>query len=299
MKSITPATFDTADLTSNVALSETAWTAGTYTTGTQRQVGIDLYEVAASPNTSDSPTVGAAATPQTWVKIGQVNRWRMFNGAIHQQTVKTGGPMTVTIDYTGIVNAVAALNVAATEAEITITDPIEGVVYNRVVSLIDDSLITDWYGWFFGGIKQYPEFVLTDLPSYSDATITLTLSAGDTGDVACGAFVFGEQREIGVTARSFTLRNRYFSRRERSVWGDFLDVLSRPMAREATFQVLLESDNVSSILDLIGDRRDLPTVYIGADNYRHSVVFGFPDEPEVTPFTNRLSLLNLTILGQT
>lgn len=299
MKSIWPATFSTGDLTSDVPITETAWTAGTYATGVQRYVGIDLYEVTATPNTTDEPTAGAALPTPTWVKIGQINRWRMFNGALYQQTEQAGGPLTVSIDYTGIVNAIAVLNVVATEADVTMTDSVDGVVYNRVVSLIGYDMIVDWYAWFFGAVSEYTEFVLTDLPTYLNANITLTLSAGATGDVSCGGFVIGEQKDLGETLSNFSVRNRYFSRRERSVWGDFLDVLSRPMAREATFSVLLNSSAVSSVLNIIGDRRDVPTVYIGGEDFRHSIVYGFPDEPEASHLTNDYSMINLTILGQT
>ena len=111
MKMIAPASFGTSDLTSSVAITETEWTAGTYETGTLRYVGTDLYEVTADPDTDDEPTAGAAKDPATWVKIGKINRWKMFSGIIAEKTEQTGGPIEVEIEPGSVVNAVALFGV--------------------------------------------------------------------------------------------------------------------------------------------------------------------------------------------
>lgn len=299
MISIAPATIEVADLTSNVAITETAWTAGTYTKGTERYVGIDLYEVVADPSTDDEPTVGAAKDTPTWIKIGQINRWRMFNGALYQPTVQTGGPIEVEIEADGIINAVALLKCDAAEVMVTITDPSEGEVYSKTVQLVDNSGITNWYDWFFAPIKRKTEAVLLDLPAYAGVTVGVTISSGATGDVSCGGLVIGRQTTIGETYLNYTIRNRYFSRRERSVFGDFIDILSRPMAREATFDVFLSTPLIAGAMKSIDDRRDLPTVYVGGEAYDQTIVFGFPDEPEVEQLSAEAAKLKLTILGLT
>ena len=298
MISISPATFATADLTSNVAITETEWIAGTYDLGDQRYVGINLYQVTADPNTTDEPTAGAAKTTPTWVLIGQINRWRMFNNVLHQPTEQTGGPITVEIEVASIVNAIAVLKCSATEATVVITDPNEGEVYRRVVSLVDNSMISDWYAWFFNSIKRRTEFVLTDLPSYAGATISLTLDAGDE-DTACGAFIVGNQSLLGSTLLEYDVRSRFFSRRERSVFGDFLNLIGRPTAREASFDVLMNADAVAGVLTLLESRDVLPTVFIGDEAYEQSIVFGFPDEPEAQQITPLYSKMKLTVLGIT
>lgn len=298
MKIIKPANVLPANLTSNVPITETEWTAGTYTLGQQRYVGVDIYEVVAA-STTDEPTAGAALSTPSWILVGQINRWRMFNGALYQQTEQTGGPITVTVDVTERVNAIAVLNCVGVQAVVTMRDPDDNIVYTKTVSLVDNSQITNWYEWFFGGQTRFPDFVLTDLPTYAGATITLELSSGASGDVACGAFVLGDQQEIGKTLLNYTVRNRFFSRRERSVYGAFLDLLKRPTAREGAFQVLMQSRNVPRVLKLLSDREILPTVYIGGENYRQSILFGFPDEPEIEQISSDLSMLSITILGQT
>ncbi|MBM1817157.1 hypothetical protein [Pseudosulfitobacter pseudonitzschiae] len=298
MKNINPELFGTADLTTNVAITETEWTAGTHSLGDQRYVGKDLYEVVADPNTTDEPTAGAVAVPPTWVLVGQINRWRMFNGALHQPTTQTGGPITVTLSSAGIINAVAALKCIATEVTVTVTDATDGEVYSNTISLVDNENILDIYDYFFAPIVLKGEFALFDLPPYAGAEIEITLDAG-TSDTECGALVLGQQAVLGETYLSFSVRDRFFSLRERNAFGDFLDVTSRPVAREATFDVSIESRSAAQVLRLIQDRRDVPTVFVGGEDEEHSIVFGFPDEPEVTQLSKELTRLNLTILGQT
>lgn len=297
MINIRPEPFEVADLTSNVPITETAWVAGTYNQGDKRYVGKDLYEVVAV-STTDEPTVGVGLDPPTWLLIGQINQWRMFNGALYQATTQTGGPISVTLQAAGVVDALAVLKCVAAGAVITVTDATDGMVYNRTVPLVNNDNVLDIYDYFFAPIDSKSEFVLLDLPAYAGAEIAVTLDAG-TNDTACGALVLGQQAILGSTYLYFNLRERFFSNRERTIFGNFLDVPSRPVAREVTFDVLLNSAAVTQVMKAISERRDVPTVFIGSDNYEHSIVFGFPDEPEVEQITPNEARLTLTVLGQT
>ncbi len=296
---ITPAVFGIGDLTSNVSITETEWTAGTHALGDQLYVGVDIYEVTASPDTTDEPTAGAAKSTPTWVLIGQINQWRMFNNVLHQSTQQTGGPITVDIGVATVVNAIAVLKCNAATATVVVTDPVEGEVYRKVVSLIDNSMISDWYAWFFNPIKRNTEFVLIDLPAYAGATISLTLDAGATIDTSCGGFIIGSQTTLGSTELEYDVRSRFFSRRERTIYGDFLNLIGRPAAREASFDVWMNSDRVAGALTLLESRDVLPTVFIGGEEYEQSIVFGFPDEPEAQQITTLYSKMKLTVLGIT
>tara|TARA_R100001369_G_scaffold12255_3_gene26243 strand:+ start:926 stop:1822 length:897 start_codon:yes stop_codon:yes gene_type:complete len=298
MKNIRPETYGIPDLTSNVAITETEWTAGTYTTGTLRYVGINLYEVVADPSTADEPTVGAAKAVPTWILVGQINRWRMFNGALHQPTQQAGGPLSVTLQTKGVVNSVVALKCKALEAVVTVTDALEGEVYSNTVPLVDNDVVLDIYDYFFEPIALKSEFVLIDLPSYPNAEVAVSFDSG-TDDTECGALVLGQQTTYGSTYLNFSLRDRFFSLRERNEFGAFLDTTTRPVAREATFDVFLSSQSVSRILSLVTDVRDIPTVFIGGEDENHSIVFGFPSEPEVDQLTKEHAKLTLTVLGQT
>ena len=174
MKIIPPITITPALLTStNVAITETAWTAGTYATGTRRYVDTDLYEVVASPSTAQSPADGVLANPPTWILVGKINRFKMFDFRIGDATTNSG-TIEVEISPGQIVNAIAAFEVYARTVHVTITDPIDGVVYSKTIKLLDNSEVLDWYSYFFSPIRRETEFILTDLPSYSTAVLSVT-----------------------------------------------------------------------------------------------------------------------------
>ena len=192
MRIITPLPVTPSNLTaSNVAITETAWTAGTYTTGTQRYEGVTLYEVVASPSTTDQPSVGAAKDVPTWKVVGAINRYKMFDNVISSQSTRSG-TIVVTIDPNQVVNAAAFFGLVGNTVNVVMTDPVEGVVYNQTKTLQDNILITDWYAYFFEGIYQLTDAVFTDLPSYLNATITATIDAG-ASSAACGEMVIGRQ----------------------------------------------------------------------------------------------------------
>jgi len=135
MKMILPATVTAATLTeTNVAITETEWTPGTYNTGDQRYVGEDLYEVVADPSTTDEPTEGAAADPPSWLNVGKINRFKMFDGILGNATVQSGGNIDFKVESGLITTGVAFFGLVANSVQVIVTHDTEGEVYNRTVS---------------------------------------------------------------------------------------------------------------------------------------------------------------------
>lgn len=297
MKIIRPAPFGDGDLTSNVAISETEWTAGTYTTGQQRYVGSDLYEVTAVPDTTDEPVAGTENDPPSWIKVGKINRWKMFSGIIAEKTTQEAGPIEVTVDPGGVVNAVAFFGVEASSVSVTVTDPTDGVVYSKTEAMVDNSAVTDWYQYFYAPILRKEEVVFLDLPSYGSATVSAEIDAGGS-DTACGEMVIGLQRNIGVTLLEFTTGLRDFSRKEQNVFGGF-EILERRFSRFAEFDVFVPKVAVSGLLRLLAERRALPTVYIGGENDPETIIYGFYTDQQVLRSAPQYSEMSITIEGLT
>ena len=298
MRMIVPATFDTGDLVSNVSITETEWTAGTYETGTLRYVGSDLYEVTADPSTDDEPTEGAEKEPPSWIKIGKINRWKMFSGIIAEKTEQAGGPIEVEVEPGSVVNAVAFFGVEATSITVEIDDPVEGIVYSRTEPMIDNSGVTDWYGYFLSPILRKEEVVFLDLPSYGSASVKAEIAAGETGDVACGEMVIGAQKRLGSTLLEFTTGLRDFSRKEQNDFGGF-EILQRRFSRYAEFDVFMPKNTVPGLLRALAERRALPTVYIGSEDDPETIFYGYYTDQEVLRVAPGHSELSLTIEGLT
>lgn len=295
MKIVTPQDVTPATLTaSNVAITETLWTAGTYTTGTQRYEGITLYEVIATPSTTDQPSVGAAKAVPTWKVISKINRYKMFDSVISTQTTRAG-TIAVTIDPAEIVNAVAFFGLAGNTVNVTMTDPVSGVVYNQTKNLQDNTLIIDWYSYFFENIYPLTDAVFADLPSYLNATITATIDAG-AGTAACGEMVIGRQSTLGVANFGTSVSIQDYSIKTTDAFGNTV-VEQRAFSKRADYDVTVETNRVATVQKLLADIRTTPTVFIGEDNKPETVVYGFYKSFNIVISTPSISDCSIEVEG--
>jgi hypothetical protein len=291
MKIVPPLAVTTSNLTaSNVAITETAWTAGTYAEGVQRYVGTTLYEVIVHPHTSDSPTVGVAAIPPTWAVVGSINRFKMFDFTIGQKTSRAS-PITVTITPGEVVNTIALFElVNATSIRVQVIDPVAGTVYDQTRTLADYTGITDWYSYFFDPYILAADAVFDDLPAYISAAITVTISG--SGTVEVGELVIGRSREYGSTAINTRLGIEDFSRKERDEFGNF-NIVERRFAKLHGFDVLLANNEVNAIFGALSAARATATLYIGGSDFAETYALGFFRDFTILrsgPITSELSI---------
>lgn len=295
MRIVTPQPITSSLLTaSNVAITETAWTAGTYTTGTQRYVGTTLYEVIASPSTADNPTVGVNATPPTWKVVGAINRFKMFDNIISTETTRTG-TIAVTIDPDAIVNAVAFFGLSGNTIQVEMTDPVEGVVYDQTKSLQDNTLITDWYAYFFEDFYTKTDVVFADLPSYLNATIDVTIDAG-AGTAACGEMVMGKIKNLGVSNFGTSVSIQDYSIKTTDDYGNVI-IQQRAFTKRADYDVTVETSRVSSVQKALADIRTTPTVFIGEEDKPETVVYGFYKSFNIVISTPSISDCSIEVEG--
>lgn len=274
MRIIAPKTVAEADVTSSVAITETEWVPGTYATGTQRYVGTKLYEVVASPDTTDEPTAGAAAATPTWFEVGSINRFKMFDYVIGDATEQGAGDIDVTINASGsLVNGVAVFEVTGNTVQLIVTDAVEGEVYNRTINLKDYTGINNIYQYLFAPYVARTSAVFIDLPAYTDANIRVIVSA-DGGDTAVGEMVIGTLHTIGTTMMNFEFSIEDFSRKERDEFGRFT-ILERRFAKLSNYDVFLQGGQISSSASILSKLRAMPAVYIGDPNRSETVTLGF------------------------
>jgi hypothetical protein len=297
MKIVTPQPITTATLTaSNVAITETLWTAGTYATGVQRYEGVTLYQVIAVPSTTDQPSVGAALAVPTWQILGAINRYKMFDNVISTQTTRTG-TIVVTVDPGQIINAAAFFGLAGNTINVVLTDPVEGVVYNQTKTLQDNTLIVDWYAYFFELIYPLTDAVFTDLPSYLNATITATINAG-AATAACGEMVIGRQAILGVANFNTSVSIQDYSIKTTDEFGNTI-VEQRRFSKRADYDVTVETTRVATVQKLLADIRTTPTVFIGEDNRPETVVYGFYKSFNIVISTPSISDCSIEVEGLT
>lgn len=301
MKLIRPMAVTDAVLTSSSVAEDdfTAWNVGTtYAAGAKvRRVAADVhltFESAVGSNLGNDPL--ADASGEFWITLGPTNRWAMFDPVIQTQTTADAA-IAVELDLTGRIDTVALQNVSAASVQVTMTDAVEGVVYDRTVSLISTDGIVDAYSYCFEPVARLRDLTLLDLPPYGNASLEVTLSEGG-GQVACGLLLVGLSRELGGTLWGATAGIRDFSTKATDDLGRF-GVVKRAYSKRASFQILVPNAAVDTFQNTLADYRATPVLYVGDGRFASLAVFGFYRDFNVEVAYPDRSLATLDIEGLT
>lgn len=269
------------------------WTAGTYTLGQQRIYDHKVYEVIVT-STTDRPDIGAAAVSPTWLELGWTNKFKMFDQVISTQTVYAS-QISVDVTPDAIINAAALFGLSGNQITLTMTDPVDGVVYTETKSLQDNTLIIDWYSYFFEEIKYLPDIVFLDLPSYGSATLTINIDGG-TGDAKVGEVVIGKQRTLGVTNFGTGVSIQDYSIKGTDDFGNTI-IVQRAYSKRADYDVTVETPAVASIQKILADIRTTPTVFVGDANRQETIVYGFYKSFSIVLSTPSISDCSIEVEG--
>ena len=270
-----------------------AWTAGTYSLGTQRIYDHHVYEVIVA-TTSARPDIGAAATPPSWLDLGATNRFKMFDQIISTQTVYAA-EIDVDITPGAIINSAAFFGLSGNEITLTMTDPIDGVVYTETRSLQDNTLIIDWYTYFFEEIAFLPDMVFLNLPAYGSAMLTAYVDGG-AGDAKVGEVIIGKQRTLGVSNFGTSVSIIDYSVKSTDDFGNTV-ITTRAYSKRADYDVTVETAAVAAVQKALADIRTTPTVFIGDQNRPETVVYGFYKQFNIVLSTPSISDCSIEVEG--
>lgn len=300
MDVIIPKKIDSSTLTSNIAFPATGeieWVAGTYSAGDVRYVGTTKYE-SLKDNNSDEPTAGEKLTPPSWLNIGGVERYRMFDD--RNETVTTGdlaidsGRIETTFTYLGLKNAMALFNTTANTVTVVIDSARGGGagIYARSISGIDRTGIVNMWLYFKQIRGRRKTFLFDDLPAYGDSVVHVAIDNGAV-EAKCGNLVLGQIFNLGETLSGMTPRIRDLTR---SITDQFEreTIISRGSARELDVTVKYDTTNHDSIQRQMEQLVGVPTAWIGTNKFDTSIVWGRASyTPEVS--NNPKSDANYTI----
>ncbi|WP_417660006.1 carbohydrate-binding protein [Pseudidiomarina sp.] len=288
---ITPAILTT----SNVPETDyAAWSAATaYAVGDKAMYNHRNYEALVA-HTGANPETDTSDPPK-WLDLGATNRWRMFDDKVGSLTEQAGS-IAVELQPGAVINSVALFNLLGRSATVTLTDPSEGVVYQRTVSLVDAG-VSDWYEWFFSPIGRQTDFVLLDLPAYGTATLSVTIdNASDTA--AVGHLVMGRQAELGVAVYGSGVGITDYSRKETDTFGNSV-VVERSFSKRAEFDVVVETPQIGRVQRLLASLRAQPVVWIGAEGYESTFLFGYYRDFQISISGPSVSDASITVEGLT
>ena len=232
-----------------------------------------IYESLQDGNTNHDPETETT----WWIEVSPTNKWKAFDTSSTTQTVAAGiSPPVISYDFElgQAVNCVAFLNVTGCNTiEIVMDDPVYGIVYDETVSLARIPLSSDWWAWFFGTRREKNQLVLLDLPTYPNATITVTLNGTTT--LGVGIIMFGQQQNFSLGMQyGARLGIQDYSRKETNDFGDTVFVV-RAFAKRATYDVMLENEELDSFQNYLSNIRATPCLWVGSNEFEATTIFGF------------------------
>lgn len=277
MQLIKPVTVtDTVLVSSNVPENDYAeWAVGTtYDTGDRVIVlsNHSVYESLIDTNLGNNPVTDDGTK---WLRLGATNRWKAFDQKIGDRVTNTTSIQYVLSEANSNVTAIAIFGLAGISANVTVTDDVEGEVYNETISLIDNRNIVDWYTYFFEEQVQRQEAQFLDIPPYlaSDVQVTVTANTGETAQL--GQLVLGFLSNLGLTTYGTAISIEDFSRKETDAFGNFI-VVERAFAQLADFDVRFPTNTARKVQRTLAQFRATPIVYIGSDDVSYgTTIYGF------------------------
>jgi hypothetical protein len=251
-----------------------------------------VYESLQAANMGNYPP----SSPAWWLDRGATNRWKMFDTSVTSQSSGTD-EIDVSMLASGRVDTVALMNISAATARVMMTDATDGVVYDETQTLSSDSGITDWYAYFFEPIVRVTEALFSEMPPYANATIDITLT--DTGSaVLCGAALLGLSREVGGTQYGASTGIQDYSVKQQDDFGNYT-ILERAFSKRAVLPIIVQNSIVDELGVILASYRASPTLYIGADEFSSTWIYGFyKDWSTVIQYTDH-SICNLELEGLT
>lgn len=230
-----------------------------------------IYESSAAGN------VGQALSNTTkWFPVGPSNTYAMFDLKRNTSTVVPGS-LTVVITPGERVNALMLSAMVANAASINVTSG--GVSKWSKVYDLNTRIVTDWYDYYFAPFETQPSIIEFNLPPYSDAVITITLSV-TSGNVECGGFAIGTALFIGDVQYEAESDVLNFSTVERDFAGGTSQMIQRRNVPKTVQSIFVDKSLINKVRAFRDAYGGKPAVYAGliisSDGYFESMlIVGF------------------------
>jgi hypothetical protein len=245
-----------------------AWSSVTaYTVGTRVNYNGRDYECLVA-NTNVVPS----SDTTKWLDLGVVNRLKCFDDIIGTQTVATTTSLSFSVQPNAVFNSIAFFNVEGATIRVRVIDPVEGTVYDKTKSLVNNSNVGNWYDYFFSDIITTGDIVFLDLPTYSTAYINVVITAPSV--VKIGEVVIGKQKNLGYTNFGTSVGIIDYSKKEVDQFGNYY-VVQRRFAKKVDFDLTIDTPKVSVIQSVLAKLRAKPVVYIGSETATETIIYGF------------------------
>lgn len=218
----------------------------------------DMYRRRVAGTTATSPDQDT----DNWTHIGKTHRWKMFD-LYRNSVTASASPFTIELTPGTFIDAIVAAGMAnCDELEITIARGAT-VVYNHVESLIQNDS-DDWEEFFFVEPESKSSVAFFDLPSYSDAVITLTFSSANGQAVSIGAVMINLSQFIGYVENDSQLDAVSYSSVNVDSYGN-TELIPRPNAARNVHEIDADADMVDKLIRLQRALDAVPACYVAVE----------------------------------
>ena len=250
-----------------------------------------IYQRLIAGTTAAAPELDAA----NWLDIAPINRWAMFDSAVGTVT-GVASNLTVVL-RPGAVGGLALLELAGKQVAITMKDaPGGAVIYSKTV-VLDGTMITSFYEWFYEDFAQLTDLVLTDLPVHFVSN-ELTIAITGSSTVSCGVCQMGEVLQIGQTQAGATVGIVDYSKKTVDAFGNY-SITKRAFSKRSDLKLVTEAGQFNRIFRALAAIRSTPCIFIATEfsDYEPLIVYGFYKDFSIDVAYPRVHLCNLSIEG--
>ena len=244
--------------------------------------------------TFDDPELGVNLSTPTWVDVGAANRWMPFDRQPSQQAV-SDNPMYYKLKPGEFVRALSVFNISSVSSvNVKVTDPVDGVIYDRDFYLVDNSNVVDMWTYLTLPISFKKELIITDLVCFRDSEIEITLTGENP---AVGAIFTGNESPVGRCVTGTGVRSNQFSIRKENGFGGF-DIIQRGVGKIARFRVAYDISQIDYITNLLESIDSQYCVFIGElPNDKVISIYGILDPYQSDFETPTINTLEFDVLG--
>lgn len=296
MKVIKPITFTESFLVSSDATEAIgAWSsATTYAKDAEVNYLNSIWVSLISSNTNKTP--GGTYEPIAWLKKSSNNKFSMFDDFVNTQTSKNLS-LTVVLKPNEMVGSTAVLNInGASQASVTVQNGTGGeVVFYEIIEL-EDTLVTDWFQYFFEETRYKDEIIIQNLPPYLDPVITYNFTG--VGDIKVGNLVLGTTYNLGHTQEGASGGIRDYSTKTVNEFG-IPKFTKRAFSKRMDCTLFVNNGDLNQVYQVLSDLRATPSVWIGTDYKGYSVLnmYGYYKDFNIEIAYPSVSMCRLEIEG--
>jgi len=288
------------------AQSEGAWwtKAGevypVYNSGSSCDIGgivTDLSTHSLYESLVDSNTGYALTNTEKWKYIGKTNRFKMFDYKRNQRSTALGA-ITVVVTPDKRINSITIKGIIANSYSLTITSVGGGGTVYSSSGTLNTRVTANWSDYFYGEFTTKSSLAFSNIPLFTDAIITLTLTAS-SGNASVGSVVIGTAVYLGETQQSASSDILNFSSVDRDVDGNAILVPRRniPKSRQ---RVLTEKSNVAKAIKIREELNASPAIWNGltdsADGYFEAAsILGFYRSFEIDMSMADLAIISIEL----